>query len=613
MPSTFFGLSIGNSGLYASQAGLNTTAHNIANVETEGFSRQVAKQQAGTALRVHSSYGMVGTGVDIMGVSQIRDEYYDLKFMKNNTMYGAYSTKEYYLTSIENYFNEVSLEGFLTNFDNMYNSLQELSKQPEDLTVRTQVTNMAQSTCDYVNSLATSLSRLQEECNFEIKNQIERVNSLAQQIAIVTKQINTIEVGGSTANDLRDQRALMVEELSGFASVSVSERVVGDNVGVTSYTVKLDGQTLVDTYQANQLKVVPRESKVNQLDSNGLYEVCWENGQPVNLNSPTMDGTLKALLQVRDGNNKEGFEGKVTATAGDTSITITSTNKNNVEDLNIATNGVLTVGNREYRYNGFAVTKDEDTGEFIYEFSLEDEVKVDVTDERVNVGKQVEYKGIPHYMAQLNKFSRTYAKAFNDVHKSGQDLNGEQGLDFFNGVNPVSGENYIFDNSPADEAHGYLFTSKTGAYAEDYVDEPNFASYYLLTADTFGVTKAVAEDPKKIASASTITDGVANADNIDKLLALKDDVTMFGQGKPAQFFQTLVAEIGIDAKQAGNFAANQKDILSAVQNQRLSISGVDQEEEAMSLVRYQNAYNLSAKVISVMDQLYDKLINYMGA
>ncbi|WP_029502246.1 flagellar hook-associated protein FlgK [Lachnoclostridium phytofermentans] len=613
MPSTFFGLSIGNSGLYASQAGLNTTAHNIANVETEGFSRQVAKQQAGTALRVHSSYGMVGTGVDIMGVNQIRDEYYDLKYMKNNTMYGAYSTKEYYLTSIENYFNEVKLEGFLTNFDNMYNSLQELSKQPEDLTVRTQVTNMAQSTCDYVNSLSTSLSRLQEECNFEIKNQVERVNSLAQQIAIVTKQINTIEVGGSIANDLRDQRALMVEELSGFATVSVSERIVGDNVGVTSYTVKLDGQTLVDTYQASQLKVVPRDSKVNQLDANGLYDVCWSNGQPVNLNSPTMGGTLKALLQVRDGNNKEGYQGKVTANAGDTTITVTSTNKNNVEDLNIATNGVITVGNREYRYNGFAVTKDEDTGKFIYEFSLDDEVKVDVTEETAYIGEQIEYKGIPHYMAQLNKFARTYAKAFNDVHKSGQDLNGEQGLDFFNGVDVVTGENFIFGNSPTDEGNGYLFTSKTAAYAGDYVDEPNYASYYLLTADAFGVTKAVATDPKKLATASSIENGVANADNIEKLLALKDDVTMFGQGKPAQFIQTLVAEIGIDAKQAGNFAQNQKDILDAVQNQRLSISGVDQEEEAMSLIRYQNAYNLSAKVISVMDQIYDKLINYMGA
>ena len=119
MPGTFFGLSIGTSGLYASQAGMNTTAHNISNTETEGYSRQIAKQQAGSALRVNSRYGMAGTGVNITGVEQIRDSYYDIKYRTNNTMYGAYSTKEYYMTTIENYFNEIKLEGFTVNFDNM--------------------------------------------------------------------------------------------------------------------------------------------------------------------------------------------------------------------------------------------------------------------------------------------------------------------------------------------------------------------------------------------------------------------------------------------------------------------------------------------------------------
>ena len=121
------------------------------------------------------------------------------------------------------------------------------------------------------------------------------------------------------------------------------------------------------------------------------------------------------------------------------------------------------------------------------------------------------------------------------------------------------------------------------------------------------------DDPKKIVTTETIQDGIGNNDLVEQLIALKDDVTMFKQGKPAQFFQTLVAEIGIDTKKTTNFAKNQKDILTAVDNQRLSISGVDTEEEAMNLVKYQNAYSLSAKAISVMDKCFDKLINYMGA
>jgi len=89
-------------------------------------------------------------------------------------------------------------------------------------------------------------------------------------------------------------------------------------------------------------------------------------------------------------------------------------------------------------------------------------------------------------------------------------------------------------------------------------------------------------------------------------------MSMFRQGPPDAFFQTLVADLGIDTKKAMNFSINQRNILESITNQRLSVSGVDIDEEAMSLVRYQNAYNLSAKVISVMDEIYDKLINYMG-
>lgn len=614
MPGTFFGLTIGTSGLYASQTGMNTTAHNISNTETQGYTRQVAKQQAGNALRVNSKYGMAGTGVDITGVEQIRDSYYDTKYRTNNTMYGAYSTKQYYMSNIENYFNEVKLEGFTVNFDNMYNSIQELSKNPTDLTVRTQVTSFAQSTTEYVNELASNMQAIQKECNFEIRNQVDRINSLAQQIATITKQINTLEVGGGTANDLRDQRNLMVEELSGFANITVDERVVSAEAGVTSYTVTMDSQTLVDSYESKQLKVIPRTQKVNVNDVEGLYDISWESGQKVNTQSPTLGGTIRALFEVRDGNNGENFKGKVSATAGDMTIRITDTNVNDVVNLNLPTNGVLAIGNREYTYNGFAVTQNEDTKAYEYEFTLDEAVTVDVSDEAVKVGENIAYKGIPYYMAKLNEFVRTYAKKFNEVHTNGVDLNGDQGLDFFNGKDVVTGKNFTLSMSPTDEANGYLFTTKTGFYAQDYEGEnENFASYYMINAKNFCVTDAVYADARKIATSTQITNGIGNNDNVEKLLALKDDVSMFHQGKPAQFFQTLIAEIGIDTKKTTNFAENQSNILSTVENQRLAISGVDSEEEAMNLVRYQNAYGMSAKVITVMDELFDKLINYMGA
>ena len=149
MANTFFGLDIGRTGLFTAQGGLNTTAHNIANVETEGYTRQKLELKAGTALRANGRHGMIGTGVDVVALTQTRSEYYDEKYRNNNSIYGGYSTKSNYMSQIQSYLNEIELEGFTATFDKMYDTIQKLEKDPANLTVRTQVTNVAQSFCEY--------------------------------------------------------------------------------------------------------------------------------------------------------------------------------------------------------------------------------------------------------------------------------------------------------------------------------------------------------------------------------------------------------------------------------------------------------------------------------
>ncbi|HWT73664.1 MAG TPA: flagellar hook-associated protein FlgK [Mobilitalea sp.] len=617
MASTFFGLNIGQSGLYTYQAALDTTSHNISNAETDGYSKQVISQKAGKPLPMNSTYGMAGTGVTVNGVTQLRDEYYDIKYWNNNTLYGEYSSKSHYMAEIENYFNEVNDDGFTTAYNSMNDSLQELQKNPSSLTVRTQLVNYAESLTEYFNSTATNLKGVQQECNFEIKNQVDQINSISQQISALTKQINTLEVNGGKANDLRDQRALLVDNLSQIANISVTEKTVGTGVGVTSYVVKIDGVVLVDGGNTNQLKVVPRDLKCNQNDIDGLYDIVWDNGQKFNERSETLGGTLQALLEVRDGNNQYNLQGTVNAQAGDNYVTMTDTNINSEEKLNIPETGVITVGNRNYNYTGFQVTKDTLSGAFTYTFELQDSVTVDAIEEKSSVGESIDYKGIPYYMSQLNEFTRTFAKAFNDIHRTGVDLNGDSGMDFFNAKSKISGRNYTFGPLKGSDDSDYYdyntFNSQTGGYYDEVTDnQPLYGSYYLMTAENFCVTDDLIKDPNKLVTATDVVDGVENNDVIDKLLAMKDDKMLFQQGAPDGFFQTLIAEVGIDADKANSFSDGQQNILDTIKNQRLSVSGVDTDEEAMNLVRYQNAYNLSAKVISVMNEIYDKLINYMG-
>jgi flagellar hook-associated protein 1 FlgK len=585
VPSTFFGLNIGTSGLYTYQGALNTTSHNITNTETEGYTRQVLNQEAGVPLRVNSTYGMAGTGVVVTGVTQVRNEYYDLKYWSNNTLQGEYAAKDHYMTQIENYFNEINLEGFTTSFNSLYDSLQELTKDPSSLTVRQQVVNYGKSLTEYFNFLSNSMKAIQEECNFEVKNKVDQINSLGKQIATLTKQINTLEVNGGTANDLRDQRALLVDELSEIVNISVTEKKVGDEIGVTSYTVKIDGQTLVDTNNYNTLVTVPRTEKLNQNDVEGLYDITWSNGQTFNTNSINLGGTLQALFEVRDGNNQDNLRGTANGIGGTNTITLTDANINSIHKLNIPETGIITVDNREYKYTGFSYTADA-AGNFTYTFTLEETLAADVVNEDTRMGTSINYKGIPYYMGQMNEFIRTFASAFNTIHKSGEDLEGEDGLDFFNGSNLVTGD--------------------------DVIDASDNKSYYYLTAANFTITDAVFNNPSKIAAAENVENGVEDHVILDKLIALKTDKTMFKQGAPASFLQTLVAEIGIDKDKASSFAEGQENILKMIANQRLSISGVDMDEEAMNLVRFQNAYNLSAKVISIMDEIYNKLINGMA-
>jgi flagellar hook-associated protein 1 FlgK len=617
MGSTFFGLNIGQSGLYAYQAALDTTAHNISNSETNGYTRQVMNQKAGKALRVNSTYGMAGTGVSVTGVTQLRNEYYDLKYRKNNTVLGEYDTKAYYMSQIESYFNEISLDGFTKTFDSLYNSLQELANNPSSLTVRSQVINYGKSLSDYFNTISENMKNIQDECNFEIKNMVEKINSTAQQIAALTKQINTLEVSGGTANDLRDQRALLVDELSQIVNVSVTEKVVGAGVGITSYVIKIDGQTLVDGGNYNTLQVIPREKKLNQNDIDGLYDVAWANGQRFNLGSNNLGGTLKALYEIRDGNNRSNLRGNVTATADERFITVTDTTINEVERLNIPESGVITIGNMEYAYVGFEINRDEDTGAFIYSFELEEPLLMDVYDTTASIGESIDYKGIPYYLDQMNMFIRTYAKAFNDIHRTGRDLNNNPGADFFTATNKVNGREYVF--GPLAESDDYYyydfntFNSQTGSFYEEVPeDRPLYGSYYFMTAENFTINSQLLYNPSLFAAATDVVNGVDNNDIAEALIALKTDKTMFGQGEPGGFMKTLVADLGIDTKKAINFSISQENILRAITNQRLSVSGVDIDEEAMNLVRFQNAYNLSAKVISVMNEIYDRLITYMG-
>lgn len=169
MPSQFFGLNIAYTGLLASNAAMNTTSNNIANVQTEGYSRQQVTQQAANALRVFQTYGCAGAGVETLAIERVRDEFYDGRFWDNNAQLGEYDMKQYYMQQLETYFDDDGKStGFKTIFDQlMITGMQALLKRSQQCHSQTQFVGYAGALTEYFNGMAGNLEKVQKDINQE--------------------------------------------------------------------------------------------------------------------------------------------------------------------------------------------------------------------------------------------------------------------------------------------------------------------------------------------------------------------------------------------------------------------------------------------------------------
>ena len=491
MPNTFFGLNIGTLGIQAANVNLNVTANNIANEYTKGYSRQVAKQQATQALRVYQKYGMIGSGVEVVSIDRIRNEYYDKKYEENQTRLGSAQTTYYYMLKVEDLFNEATVDGFTKEYDNLFNSVEELIKDPSDITTRNVFLNYSESFLEYMQEIKNDLRLEQEDLNSEVVTNVNAINSLAQEIATLNKQINVVELSGAEANELRDRRTVLLDELSSIVSISTDE-VAYDN-GKTEFTVRVGSNILVDNYNYFSLEAVTRESNANGNDAVGLYDIKWSYGQSFEPIKENVKGSLYSLLEIRDGNN-------------------------NIETGNV------------YSY-------------------------------------PIDYKGVPYYMNQIDDFLDKFTSTLNEIHEKGENLYGE---------------------------------SASGTPL--YVKSPN---------GVYTVNAAIKQDPKLMATSYDSSDGASQSDLVYDLLYTKN-AEIYKGGTASDFLQALITEIGVDTRKANNKVESYTNMQTTIENQRQSVMGVDRDEEAMNLVKFQEAYNLSSHVISIMAEMYDRLITQTG-
>ncbi len=548
MRQSFFGFNIALSGLYTAQKNLDTVSHNITNASTPGYSRQQNIQSASRPLSVLDGTGMVGTGSEIRTVQRIRDEYLDFKYWSENIANGEWSKKAELLSEIEGTFNEPSQSGFVTIMNEFFNAYQELSKDPSSPSVRALVREKGFTLSNYFNNTATHFEKLQEDINDMVRINVDQINSLASQIQQLNKQIYNFEIQGQSANDLRDSRTLLVDKLSKMINIQATE---------VSYGKLPNGADDIHFQISVGGKTLVDHFNSSKLTvvqrKDKLNDEDAENLYDVRWedgNSLNVTGgELKGLLDVRDG--KDGAVGA---------------------------NGVT---------------------------------------------KSPIYKGIPYYQMKLNEFVRTFAMAFNEGYmpdSNGTRVDNVGHVDGYGydadvtgpGLAPTGIRFFTFFGDGNKAVSSSTFISGAGTTTDANGVNPDIVNKYKnITAKNFTVSSDVMNNIDNIATSSVQGEN-GNINVLNKLMQIRSNQNLFYEGAPEDFMKSLVAGLGIDSQQAIRFQASQQTIVQQVDNRRMSVSGVELNEEMTNMVKFQQAYNAAAKMITTMAEIYDTLINRLG-
>jgi flagellar hook-associated protein 1 FlgK len=286
--ASFYGLEIAKTGLFASQRALYVTGHNISNANTVGYTRQRLTTSAippayGNTKFAPVGKGKVGGGVEIEIVKQIRDAFLDMQYREETQQLGEWSSRADALRYIEDIFREPSDSGINTCIAELFNSFQELAKHPESYELRTIVRQEAIKLTETLGHYHSQLEKLQGQQRHEIEVTTMNINTIAENIKGLNDQIFKFEINGHPANDLRDKRNLLIDELSELINIEYGESPSGE------FSITIDGEYLVNHTDSFELVE----------DADG-FRIGSEEIEIVS-------GKLKGCLQMRDGDSENSI------------------------------------------------------------------------------------------------------------------------------------------------------------------------------------------------------------------------------------------------------------------------------------------------------------------
>ena len=545
-------------GLLAQQLAIEVTGQNIANVETEGYSRQDVTFEANTPRHAikYGSMHQIGTGVRVAGIERAHDQFLFEQIMDEGDLTGSTEVKKDIFEQLEVLFNEGSGRSLNDALSSFFASVHDLATNARGLSERADLVSKAEHLASTFNQTGKQLFTIQRNIDATIETEVVEINSLTTQIGKLNESIHANEPASQyKANDLRDNRDRLVKELSKKIDIQLIEE--SDNQ--ISLTLK-DGTALV-----LKDRVFKLSTSLNG-DNDSFKDVNIEYGSGLkNITSTITGGELRGYLDMRD-----------------TEV------KSVLDKMNILSASFIQEFNGIHRA-GFGI--DGSSGlDFFSPLDVTVDHDVDNTGTAV-----VSMTNASPTTVSVDEFEIAFTSN-SQFTLNNLTTNASSGTFTF-----ASGSTFNIKNGFAVTISG---SSKVG-------DKVTF-SVSDNAASGMSVSSTITANTKKIAAGTTTNGDGANAllmASLQNELVFNSVTLSSGSGSYTfdEYYNAVVSTIGIGSFSAQATLRQQEGIMLQLNSRRESISGVSIDEEMIKMIKFQQAYNASARMISVVDEMLDAL------
>lgn len=545
-------LYIGASGLQSGQNALNTTAHNLTNVDTTGFTRQQTLLSSKRYITISKNPAAVsdqqyGIGVNLSAVRQVRDYFLDQTYRKESGRSMFYEASTDVLGEVENVLGELNGEDFQTSLSNLWTAIQELSKDPSSSVTQGLLVQRSAEFINRANAVYQDLTNYQDNLNKQIKEKVTTINQYGKQIQALNDQIRKIECGGiEHANDLRDTRNQILDELGKLCKMTYSE----DSLGNVSVRIEDSDFVRGDLFY---------EIGLDASDATGFYTPFW-----------IKDAEYTVLA---DGTKKYNIKG---AEVFNLDQTVSSSLDTDIGGLKAL---LLARGDHRANYTDINNNYDSISQSIVMNVQAEFDQMIHSVTTRIN--------GI---LAEVYDPSRGYM-----CDKDGSPLQ-------------------LFQKITTDGYE--KVTDAGGNVTWKYAEEDPTRTDTLYTLGNLQVNANLLREPtmlgfkKADGSADYDTTGKLKAAFTEESYTLNPNVlkkTTF-----VDYYKDLVSQVSNTGYAFRNIYENQQTTVEATYNAREQIIGVSSEEELSNMIRFQNAYNASSRYINVISELLEHIISTLA-